>query len=292
MALTVAIREHRTRTESEIQHHYLETLLAGNIQSERYTLELERIASPQTKRVAAELISSLTPILYRYDPEPIERIAHSLHLSEYLLHEASRHRGVRCARLLALAARVPFSGGSLKRLQPFLLSEDRQVRFYALLATINADSSNAMRHIADYPAPMTQFELLQLVAVLRQGAIVVAYQPMLHSSSENLQMLGLAVVRHFAIDSAAQELRDMIRESRSAEIRREALYTLASMQLTLSTPVVVQFVRGLPHIERERFLRYAACEGYSQEALEPFVSHYDRDRIYSLINSYKIRIGC
>ncbi len=290
--LAVALVQRTARNNAEIRRHYLRTLIIGSPKSERYIEELTLLSPQRAKRSAARLLASLSPLIYHLDAEPLERISRTLRLSDYLLFEARRSRGSKCAYYLLLSAKIPFSGSSTDQLHNFASSKNHLVRFYALLSTINADPKTALQHIATYHSQMTQFEISQIIAALRQGTIVVAYQPMLNSENHNLNMLAMAIVRHFGIDNAAAELHKIIAQSNVHELRREALYTLASLQLPLNTPSINQFVRHCPTLERQRFIRFLAGEGYSQRAMEFFASHHEREQLQSLINSYKIKIGC
>ncbi len=291
-AAAVALRERHMRTHAEIQHHFLEQIILGNSHPERYTEQLSLLSGRMTKHAAAELVSSLTPILYRVEANPIESIAHSLHLTRFLLTEAYRSGTARRAHLLSIASRIPPTDDSTELLEHFTRSESRDVRLFALLTQINSDQQNALRHIAAYPFAMTQFEIAQLVSLLRQGLLVVAYPPMLGSSSENLQLLGLAIVRHFSIEGAEGELHEMIRSGTNYAISREVLYTIASMQLPLDSLALRSFVLRMPPRDKARFIRYAVCEGYSQGAIESLGITDENKKISSLINSYKIRIRC
>ncbi|MFR9504244.1 MAG: hypothetical protein SNH73_07350 [Rikenellaceae bacterium] len=289
---TILSREYRERNKREIQHHYLQSLLMSDIHNERYIEQLALLSNHRTKVATAELLSELSPIIYRFDPEPFERIAQSLHLSDFLLEAAHRSHGATRAYTLSLFAQIPFSGHHIDQISQFSHSKNRMTRLFALMATINADRKGILKHIASYPDEMTPFEIAQLVAALSQGSYSVAYQPMLASDNLNTLLLGVAIVHNFGIESAESELRELFASKRSFTLRREIIYTLASMQLPIATPAIAQFLKAIPQIERRRFLRHITTEGYSQSTIEYFTNNYDTPYFQALINSYKIKIGC
>ncbi len=293
IAAAIAARKERaSHNKIEIQHHYLQMLLVGNTQSERYIEELSQLSGSRNKRAAAEVVAELSYIIYRLDAQIIENITESLNLTEFLLHQTSRSRGTERTRWLSIFSRVPLSPFDVKELQPYTRSKNRMERFFALMATINADQRNVMHHVAQYPTPLTLFEISQLLSLLRQGSIAVTYQPMLHSKNINLNLLGVAVVQHFAVESAEQQLREIIESHHDYTLRREALYTLSSMQLMLCSPSIKTFVAAMPRLDARRFLRHIASEGYSQSVINFFANQYERKYFHSLINSYKIKIEC
>ncbi len=292
-AIAIALHQRRAHNSAEIQRHYLNSILVGSPRSERYIEELTQLAGDQAKERAAELLAELSSIVYRLDPAPLERIATSLRLPEFLLRKASRSYGIRRSRYLWLFAQIPPWGA---RPEPHIAklasSPDRMTRFWVLLSAINAERSSAMQLLAAFDSPMTPFEISQLILMLRHGSIVVAYQPMLRSSNANLQRFGLAIVRHFGIESAEQELHEIIAESTDPELRLEALYVTASMQLPLHSPSTTQFVRQMPSLERHRFLRHIATLGYSLQTIKLLTTYHEGEYFSSIINSYKIRIQC
>lgn len=222
----------------------------------------------------------------------LDNISQSLHLSDFLVQQACNSRGLKLISNLTLLSKVPIAGSLSAKIAPLLDSKDRMVRFLALLTSINAEKDQTLHHIAKYPTTLTTFEISQLLSMLRQGSIAVAYQPMLWSESLNLNLLAMAVIKHFSIESAEQELRQIVDSHKEYHLRREALYTLASMQLTLYTVPIAQFVKRMPRLERQQLLRYVANEGYSQSVVNLFGSQHERQQLHSLINSYKIKIEC
>ncbi len=280
------------KNRAQIEHHYLQMLLLADSQSERYIEEISRLAGNRTKRAAAEVIAELSPIIYRLDPQWLESTSRSLHLTEFLLHQTRKSRGFERALYLSIFSKIPLTPFDLKLLEPYYQSKNRMVQFYALMATINADRNNTLLHIAAYPNTLTPFETQQLLSMLRQGSMAVAHQPMLAAKNVNLNLLGLALVHHFAIESAEPELREIISSSDNYTLRREALYALSSMQMLLCTPSINHFVRNMPHIDNHRFIRHIASEGYSQSVVCFFLRQDEKQYFDSLINSYKIKIGC
>ncbi|MFI3279293.1 MAG: hypothetical protein SNG49_06610 [Rikenellaceae bacterium] len=293
LSAIVALRQERLqRNKSEIQHHYLQMLLVGNNQSERYIEELSQLSGIKSKQAAAEVIAELSHIIYRLDAQALENITHSLHLTDFLLQQTSRSRGIERTKWLAIFSRVPLSDFDTKELLPYLRSKNRMESFYALMALINADQRNVMHHVAQYPTTMTQFEISQLLSLLRQGSIAVAFQPMLQSKNVNLNLLGVAVVQHFGVESAQGKLREIIASHHNFTLRLESLYALCSMQLMLCSPSIKEFVSRMPRIETRRFLRHIALEGYAQSVINFFTRKSERKYFNSLINSYKIKIEC
>ncbi len=289
-ALLFAERQHRNHAQA--QHHYLRMLLLGDVHSERYIEELSLLAGARTKMVAAQVVAELSPIIYRLDAQYIDGLTRELRLSDFLIEKCRHSRGARQIHLLSMISKIPLEHFDIGLLEPYAHSKNRLVRLFALLATINADRKNILRHVASYPWHLNPFELSQLLLMLRQGALTVAYQPMLAFDSVNVKMLGIAVVSHFGIDEAQGELREIIDLADHKQLRRQALYALASMRLLLCTPTIAQFVKGFSNIEHQRFLRYLACEGYAQGVIDFFAWQSEAQYFQSFINSHKVKIEC
>ncbi|MFI3332264.1 MAG: hypothetical protein SNI51_03990 [Rikenellaceae bacterium] len=292
VAIGVAMQQRGERNCEQLRQHYLRLLLLGRGSGERYLDDLSHLSGSRAKRVAAEVVAHITPVIYRIDEEPLLHLNRTLRLSEYLLIEARGARGARRAQILSLLSLLPTDTLTKLHIKPFRCDENRMVRFFAMVTMINIDKDNLLHHVASFDSPLTPFELSYLVGLLRQGAIVVAYQPMLGSFSVNLNMLGLAVVRQFGVEDAEEMLCQIVERRESYHLRREALYTLASLQLSLDRFSLVTFVRSMSHDESQRFLRYVATMGYAQSVIDIFVSKYARPYFHSLINSYKIKIEC
>ncbi len=291
-AAGVVVGEWRDARRSKIEDHYLRYLLMSDLRSERYVQQIALLSSTTHKWIASRVIMELTPIIYRVDTLPLASLSSMLSLPDFLIRQASRPSPLRRLWALMLYSKLPLSSSELPRLAPFALDKDRRVRFFALMATINCDSANAVRHIASYPDTMTQFEISQLLATLTQGTLAVAYQPMLRSDSANLKLLGVAIVRHFGMESAERELRNLVAQRGFGEVRLEALYTMASMQLLISTPPIFAFVGSMSALERGRFVRYLASVGYSQRVVDSFAPAADKAHYASVVNSYKSAIRC
>lgn len=291
-AVGVILKERHSRNHLELQRHYIESILLGGGEGERYLEHLSSLSSSDAKRAAAEVIATLGPIIYRLDQDQLVRISHSLHLCEFLLEQAANNRGVEREVAISQLAQIPSINISKQQLLPFQKDKDRMVHFFALLTIINIDKQNVLHHIASYPFHLTPFELSQLLDLLRRGSVGVAYQPMLSSSSQNLNILGLAIIREYGIESAEMQLRELLESSANRFVCQEILYTLASLQLTLCTPSISCFVKSMGQKARERFLRYVASRGYSQRVIDFFTTKAESQRFHALINSYKIKIEC
>ncbi|MFI3285767.1 MAG: hypothetical protein R3Y08_03855 [Rikenellaceae bacterium] len=291
-AVSSVIHERRANNRKELRSHYLRMILMGEGAGERYLEDLSLLGGRQSKRVAVEVATALAPYIYRLDEEPLLHLNRMLHLSDFLLTEASSTRGKKRAQYLAYLSQLPCENVRLAQLNPFCCDSNRMVRFFAMVAKINIDKANFLHHVASYTSPLTPFELSHLISLLRQGSLVVAYQPMLNSLSVNLNLLGLALVREFGIESAEEHLFKIIERSENYTLRREALYTLAALERNLCRLPIVSFLRSMSRNESRRFIRFIAVVGYSQKVVDFFVTSHERNYFHSLINSYKIKIEC
>ncbi len=291
-AVAVVWREFSYGRSVQIEEHYLRMLLLGDSGSERYVEHLMQLSGRRHRMAVAKVVSGLIPIIYRFDPRSLDNLNQKLSLSSYLLDEVARHVGKWRVHYMLLLSRLSVDSSNKHHLDMLLGDKNRMVSFFALLSRINSEPQEAMRHIAAYPRLMNHFELSYLLASLTWGSLTLAYQPMLGYNSENVRLLGLAVVRHFSIEGAEQQLRSIIAEDENHNLRREALYVLASMNLLLSTPNICSFVGGMGSLERRRFVRYIASVGYSQSVVDLFAASHDRQYFHSLVNSYKSEIRC
>ncbi len=292
-AAGVTLSERLSRNKHELQRHYLQSIIEGGEEGERYLDELSRLSSDSTKQVAAEVIAALTPIIYRLDQDQLIRISYSLHLAEYLLERAHKSRGEQRAEAMSLLSQLPVRHITEQQLSSFERDKDRMVRFFTLLTKININKGEFLRYVASYPSPLTPFEISGLLSLFRHSRVAVAYQPLLDTNNQNLNMLGLAVVREFGIESAEGALRHLVeKEEIHNKVRHEALYTLATLEQPLCSASIGSYVRCMPFWERQRFLRFITSMGYSQGVIDFFVSHSERQYFHSLIASYKVKIEC
>ncbi len=288
----LAVSLHREGRLRQLRQHYLQSILTPGDPSERYLDSISGLSSQCAKTAATEVITTLSGIIHKLECEQLTNISDSLHLTDYLLEKARKGRAGSRAQALAQLSLIPNDKITKEQIKPFLEDKNRMVRFFALLATINIDKNNLLHHIASYSWPLTQFEVSQLLNFMRRISPAIAYSPLLESQSYNLNLLGLATVREFGIESAELQLREMVESGHLDSLRCEALYTLAGLHCSISSYSIRNFLKQLSPLKRQRFLRFAASEGYSQRVIDLLADQGESGELHSLISSYKVKIGC
>lgn len=199
-------------------------------------------------------------------------------------------RGYRRAeRLLALAClpagrRIPRCGRtSAGRLH----ASGRSIRFYTLMAEMTRTPALAEYLLESYPLPLSHAEIAQIVAMLHRGAMVLDYRHLLRSANRNMRMTGIAVVRHFAIDTACDMLLDVAVSDPDRAVSCEALLTLCDTGSEIAFAEVADRLRSMDRPACRRLCRCAVVNGYGADALGELLGQGDREYVESLVESYK-----
>lgn len=198
-------------------------------------------------------------------------------------------RGYRRAkRLLALAClpagrRIPRCGWPAG----WLHTSGRSIRFYTLMAEMTRTPALAEYLLESYPLRLSQTEIAQIVAMLHRGAMVLDYRHLLRSENRNMRMTGIAVVRHFAIDTACGMLLDVAVSDPDRAVSSEALLTLCDTGSEIAFVEVADRLRDMNGYECRRLCRCAVVNGYGTETLGELLGHGDREYVESLVESYK-----
>lgn len=166
-------------------------------------------------------------------------------------------------------------------------SASRSIRFHTLMAEMSRTPALAEYLVENCPLPLSTAEITQIVAMLHRGAIVLDYRRLLRSANRNLRMVGIAVVRHFAIDAACGELLDMAASDPDPAMCREALMTLCTTGTDIAFVEIADRVRSLPAAERRRLCRCAVANGCGLDAVASLLGGRERDYAESLVESYK-----
>jgi len=226
------------------------------------------------------------------DEEALRRIVKVYGLDELLMRQIGRSGGIRRARLLQALSGLPLDGEVAAGLERYVRSGRREVRFYALLAQLAAEPTSTLRRLGDYPDRLTAFELSEVIGLLRRGRLPIAHEPLLDAPQENLQMLGMMIVRQFGIIEAAPRLRALAADAASQRTGVEALYALASLHRPLTGAAVRSRFERMTAAERKRLLRFIAREGYAAAALRELFSEEEMPYFRSLTDTYKRTIVC
>lgn len=258
---------------------------------EGYGLPQPAAKRTQVRLLLAETIAGVTAATYGPDTGVLRRIVAAYALDELLLRRIRRSRGYRRAYYLSLLAMLPADGSAARRAERYGRG-NRSVRFYALLLRLTNDPSRSIRLIADYPTPLTLFEIGEIVALLRRGALPVAYGPLVASHNRNLRALGLAIVRRFGIEEAEQVLLRIVDREPADELTREALFTLCTLRRPLTRRAVTRRIAAMDRTERRTLLRRMAFEGYAAGALRRVIDAEERPYYEALVASYKRYLPC
>lgn len=226
------------------------------------------------------------------DEEALRRLVKVYGLDELLMRQIGRIGGIRRARLLQALSGLPLDEKLAARLERYVRSRRREVRFYALLAQLAAEPTSTLRRLGDYPDRLTAFELSEVIGLLRRGRLPIAHEPLLDAAQENLQMLGMMIVRQFGIIEATPRLRALAAEAVSERTGVEALYALASLHRPLTGAAVRSRFERMTAADRKQLLRFIAREGYAAAALRELFSEEEMPYFRNLTDTYKRTIVC
>lgn len=238
-------------------------------------------------RLATLLVASL----YGVDPHPLRLQMLRYATLRRLLRRVRRTGGLRRAVWLRRVADLPLTHELHQHLDDYRNDPCEAVRFAALLLLVAARPESLLRAIATFRRPLTVAERAELLFQLRRGLLPIAWQPLLRSSNENLQRLGLAIVEHFSIERAEGDLYRLVATG-GEQLSLEALYLLASLRLPLRRRAVAMRMATLRGVERRAFLRHLSAVGYSARQVAVLLSDEERGRYERRLSSYKRRLVC
>lgn len=237
------------------------------------------------------LSALLVATLYGVDPHPLRLQMLRYATLHRMLRRVHRAGGLRRAVWLRRVADLPLTHEVHHHLDNYRHDRSDAVRFAALLLVVAARPESLLRSICALRRPLTVAERAELLFQLRRGLLPIAWQPLLRSSNENLQRLGLLIVEHFSIERAEGDLYHLVATG-GEHLSLEALYLLASLHLPLRRREVVVRMATLRGVERRAFLRHLSAVGYSARQVAVLLSDKERGRYERRLSSYKRRLVC
>ena len=221
LALHARCKEQRLK---QLSNSYLQQIIAmqGG--------EGEVNARSTSERMAlAQALHSIMSHTYSTPTENTKTIARNNRLEELILNKLRHANNEEKARLLNILSSIPISTRATDIISKYLHSANRHIRIAAIIATIAASPTKAIRTIADLPFSLKPYDTSRIIALLRRGLLPIAYEPLLMSDNHNLLMLGVAITHNFGIDIADKHLHNIILRQPNRQIVREAIYTLATL---------------------------------------------------------------
>lgn len=278
----------RCGRDAVLGSRYLRILMLYLLSGEGPVPRFPMIRRAGARRLLAETVAGLTGVTYGLDTAPLRCVVSAYGLDRWLLGRVRRTFGCRRARNLMLLARMPLDDAVAARAARYARSRNRRVRFQALMVQLAADSSAALRLMAEYPAPFSACEVGEIMILLRRGMLPIAYGPLVESPCRNLRIVGLSIVRQFGIEEAEPQLLRIVAGDEVPELGREALYTLCALRRPLTRRRVSRRLAVMSSAERKALMRYMAAEGFSPGLLRRlFDARRERSYCESLVQSYK-----
>lgn len=253
--------------------------------------DIEKVAirahNARERMALTEAIYTIMSHSYGCDIQLLRHVAECNRLQQMLCRRTRWARGARRARLLMLQSAIPAAENATEELRRYLNSRDCDVRISALLATLAATPTMAIRTISALEYELSPFDLARIISLLRRGLLPIAYEPLLADGNNNLQMLGMAIVRSFGIEIAEKRLHQIITSERNPAIVSQAIYTLSSLGRPLGHTRIRERLAAMPSSERKALCRHLSVEGYSLGAVRGIFTEQESDYAEVLINSYK-----
>lgn len=291
-ALRVRLGRRRRPWQEALEQKYLRMVVHALMSGNGCIVHFPQIGRARARLLLAEVISGVVTSTYGLDMELLRGIVTRCGLDVSLLRRVRLARGYRRAYYLSLLAVLPVGETALREVGRFGRDRNRYVRFYALMTQLAYDPAMSLKLIAEYPPPLSAYEISEIMALLRRGVLPVAYGPLVVSENRNLRALGLAIVRQYGIEEAERQLLRIVGDVEGQELSREALFILCSLRRPLARRAVVRRVARMNRTERRALLRHMAFEGYAAEALPRFFNAEERPYYESLVSSYKRCLVC
>lgn len=177
-------------------------------------------------------VQSLVYVADRVDinsREPLRVIVRYYNIEAFLVNRAARScSDSQRAYYLALLSRLPLSCGVLSEVERFLTDAFERVRFYALMALFSCSPYRAIAVLEQSDWRLSRRDVAELLTLISRGCCPLPYMPLLLSENYNLQLLGIHLVRRFAITESRAQILAIVRCGNS-ELRDDALETLVSL---------------------------------------------------------------
>lgn len=265
---------------------YLRILIQALVEADEKIPNFPMFHRSGGRRLLAETVAETATVLCGSGCELLQRVSEYYGLPQWLLKQARRSMGYRRARVLALLSRLPLGAEVAGAVDQYRTSSNRCVRFYTLSVQLSADPTAMLRRIADYPNSFSSVELAEILALLRRGMLPIAYEPLLASSVLNLRMVGLGIVRQFGIEEAESRLLQLIADD-EGHSGQEALRIMCALHRPLMRTEILKRMGRMDGIERRRFLRNMALEGYATGAMCKLFNSEECNYYESLVKSHK-----
>ena len=248
--------------------------------------------STSERMALAQALHSIMSHTYSTPTENTKTIARNNRLEELILNKLRHANNEEKARLLNILSSIPISTRATDIISKYLHSANRHIRIAAIIATIAASPTKAIRTIADLPFSLKPYDTSRIIALLRRGLLPIAYEPLLMSDNHNLLMLGIAITHNFGIDIADKHLHNIILRQPNRQIVREAIYTLATLGRPLGRHHIREQLAAMSPNNRRELCHHLSCEGFSLSALSVIFSESEILHPEPLINSYKRSLIC
>ncbi len=242
------------------------------------------------RKILARTIATLTALDYGLDCNTMRKIVTDNNIDRFLYTRIILSRSWSRSRSMQLLSQCGARGELLPKIRRFEKSGNPYTALFALLVRTGSDPQQTITAIRQFDGTPVRRAWPEIMMQLRRGFIPVAYEPMLRSGSENLEMLGIYIIRCFGIRQAEESLYALLDDS-SPSVQDAALYALASMKSSMTHGKVVECVSAMPFFQRRRFYKFLAAEGYSADSLSALQEAEKDSRLggymESQVNSYK-----
>ncbi len=281
-----ALHRRRRGRDEVLRNLYLRILMQALVEADEKVPNFPMFHRSSGRRLLVETVAETATVLCGSGCELLQRVSEYYGLPQWLLKQARRSMGYRRARVLALLSRLPLCAEVAGAVERYRMSRNRCVRFYTLSVQLSADPTAMLRRIADYPNSFSSVELAEILALLRRGMLPIAYEPLLGSSVLNLRMVGLGIVRQFGIEEAESRLLQLVADD-AGRSGQEALRIMCALHRPLMRAEILKRLGRMDGVERRRFLRNMALEGYATGAMCKLFNHEECSYYESLVKSHK-----
>lgn len=254
----------------------------------------KEIGELQSRYSNSTLFDSLLTISQTLYGELLYRIALVIEMCDlegYILRMIISKDLTRRHYILSSLACLPLSYRTTEVMTRLLRYGDRSERFYALTTLIANQPQATIKLIAEYPLPLSLYEVATLFSHIRRRGYAIPYSPLLSSENRNLQLLGIYMVQHFELCDCEEYLHQIIGNN-DRELSLAALYALGTIGGDITRTDVMGALLTMNHHQRSDFIGALVQWRYPLEMCHLLLNRDECVEFQQRINSYKTTILC
>ena len=284
-ASATIIRLRRRKRIARLRHNYILEITAASLPKAQTALP--RATSRHERIALLEALHTLTSHSYDIDSALIHSIARANRLEGFILRRLDSLPPHRRGEYLLFLGIISASERHTPMLERTMHSDNPHLRSCALVALLSISPKDAISTLSAVEFDLRPFDIMQIILLLRRGALPLAIEPLLESQNPNLNRLGLAIVRTFGLNIVAAHIYDLTARSPHLRVVDDAILTLATLKCSLHRQPIRQRLATMSTPQRKALCRHLSVEGYSPQRLQNLFPQTESEYATRFIASYK-----